>query len=219
MQVFVSWSGGKDSCLALYRALKLGFKVKCLLSMLDEKGFMSRAHGLSREILEAQAKAIGIPIVYGKASWESYENEFKKLVKSLISSMGIEGGVFGDISIQEHKDWVERVCNEVGIKSFELLWKEKYENLLKEFLNNGFKAIIVSAKADLIEEKWIGKSLNQEFIEYLRKKKIDLCGENGEYHTLVLHGPMFKHFLKILESEKVMKDKYCVLRILKFLLV
>lgn len=215
MRVFVSWSGGKDSCLALYRALKAGFKIEFLFSMLGEDGLTSRSHGLRKEVLDAQAKAIGIPIVYGKASWDAYEEEFEKVIKDL-RSLGIEGGVFGDINLQEHKDWVEKVCKDAKIKAFEPLWDEKYETLLNEFIGNGFEAIIVSTKADFISAKWVGHPFDWKFIEYLRSQDLDLCGEKGEYHTLVTYGPIFQRRMKILESRKAVKDDRWILEILKF---
>ncbi|MCP8317312.1 MAG: diphthine--ammonia ligase [archaeon] len=215
MQVFFSWSGGKDSCLALYRALKAGFNVKFLFNMLSENGLRSRSHGLRKEILDAQAKAVGIPIIYGKASWEAYEDEFKKIIRNL-RGLSVEGGVFGDINIQEHRDWVEKVCSDAGVKAFEPLWGEKYEILLNEFISKGFEAVVVNTKADLIGEEWIGRPFDWEFIGYLRSRDIDLCGEKGEYHTLVTYGPMFKQRIEILESRRTVMDGRWILDVLKF---
>ena len=214
MNVFVSWSGGKDSCLALYKALKEGLKVGYLFTMLNEDGLRSRGHGLRKEVIEAQAKAIQIPIIYGKATWDSYEDEFKRVIRDL-KNRGIEGGVFGDLDFQENRDWVEKVCSEVGLQVYEPLWKLKYEIVLTEFINRGFEAIIVSAKSDLIDSNWTGHPLNWDFIDFLRSRKIDLCGENGEYHTLVTNGPIFKHHLKILESREMEKNDRWLLDILK----
>lgn len=83
MNVFISWSGGKDSCLALYKALKTGFKVEYQFTMLNEDGFRSRGHGLRKEVIEAQAKAILIPVIYGNATWDSHKAEFKRVMKNL----------------------------------------------------------------------------------------------------------------------------------------
>ena len=163
MNVFVSWSGGKDSCLALYKALKTGFKVKYLFTMLNEDGLRSRGHGLRKEGIEAQAMAIQIPIIFGKATWDSYEDEFKRGIEDL-KNRGIEGGVFGDLDFQENRDWVDRVCSEVGLQVYEPLWKQKYEIVLTEFIDRGFEATIVSAKSDLIDSNWIGHPLNWDFI-------------------------------------------------------
>jgi uncharacterized protein (TIGR00290 family) len=218
MRVFISWSGGKDSCLALHRTLRTDLKVEFLFSMFGEEGIRSRGHGLRKEIIKAQSKALGIPIIYGNASWDDYEVEFKRVMKKL-KEKGIEGGVFGDIDLQEHRDWVERVCSEVELKAFEPLWNQKYEMLLKEFIQSGFEGIIVSAKADLINENWIGHPLNWEFIEYLKKQNIDLCGEDGEYHTLTTNGPIFQRRIEILATKKVMKADRWFLEIEKFNLV
>ena len=218
MRVFVSWSGGKDSCLALYRALKAGLKVGCLLNMLNEEGSRSRSHGLPKRILDAQSEALRVPIVYGKASWGNYEEEFKRILASL-KSMGIDGGVFGDINLQEHRDWVERVCDEVGVKAFEPLWNEAYERLIGEFLGSGFQALIVGARADLIGEEWVGKPYDQKFVEYLKERDLDLCGEKGEFHTLVTYGPIFKRRIRILEAGKRVKEGRRFLEILRFSLV
>ncbi len=218
MRVFVSWSGGKESSLALFRALKTGLHVEFLFNMLDEDGLRSRGHGLRKEIIDAQAKAIGIPIVYGRASWEDYEREFKRRIKEL-RNRGIESGVFGDIDFQENRDWVEKVCEEAELDVFEPLWKQKYENLLMEFINNGFEAKIISVKSDLIHDDWIGHPLNWEFIDYLRSREIDLCGENGEYHTLVTNGPFFQRRIEIVASKKVVKDDRLLLEIEDFNLI
>ena len=214
MRVFVSWSGGKDCSLALYRALGMGLEIGCLLSMLDENELRSRGHGVGLEVLEHQALALGIPLVCGRARWETYEEEFKRIAREL-KMEGYGGAVFGDINIDEHKRWVEQVCSEVGIKAFEPLWGESYENLLAEFFNNGFEAVIINAKADLISEEWIGRPFSREFLAYLRRKGIDLCGERGEYHTLVVYGPPFKHRLKIVEARKILHNNRWILQISK----
>lgn len=214
MKVFVSWSGGKDSSLALHRALKMGLKVGCLFTMLSEDGLRSKTHGVERNTLESQALALKIPLVCGKATWETYEVEFKRIVGKL-KMKGYGGGVFGDINLSEHRHWVERVCNEVGIKSFEPLWGEKYENLFTEFFGNGFKAIIVNVKANLIDEEWLGRPFNNKFLDYLKRKGIDLYGEGGEYHTLTVYGPLFKQHLKIVEAKKTLQDGHWILKISK----
>ncbi|RLI34354.1 diphthine--ammonia ligase [Candidatus Bathyarchaeota archaeon] len=214
MKVFVSWSGGKDSSLALHRALEMGLEVGCLFSMLDEDGLRSRSHCMERSILESQALALGIPLICGRATWETYEEEFKRVARKLRVE-GYGGGVFGDINLSEHRHWVERVCGEVGIKAFEPLWGEKYENLLAEFFSNKFEAIIINVKADLISGEWLGKSFNSDFIAYLKRRGIDLCGERGEYHTLTVYGPPFKQRLKIAEAERILQNGRWILKISK----
>jgi len=215
MKAFVSWSGGKDSCLACYKALKTEVDVSFLLTMLDEEGLRSRSHGLKREVFDVQAKAVEKPIIYKEASWENYEEKFKEAVNQL-KVLGVEAGVFGDVCLPEHKNWVERVCNETGIKALEPLWNKPYEELLNEFFSYGFEAVIISIKSNLINEEWLGKSFNEEFINYLKGIKVDLLGENGEYHTLVTYGPIFKKRIEITKSRKVqVNNEYSILSIIK----
>lgn len=213
MHTFVSWSGGKDSCLAYCRALKLGLDISFLFTMLEENGLRSRSHGVPVEVLKQQAESLGVPIVFGKASWKEYEGEFRKVLKELKHSEGVEGGVFGDINLPEHKAWVEKVCNGVGVSAFEPLWNENYEKLFSEFLDSGFEAIIVNVKAGLVGEEWLGQRISWEFRDHLKNLKIDLFGENGEYHSLTVYGPTFKKRIRILKSQKTFRDGYCFLDI------
>lgn len=214
MRVFVSWSGGKDSCLAHYRALRAGLSPSFLLTMLDEEGAMSRSHGVKAQALGAQAKAMGIPIVYARTSWEDYERKFLEAAGRL-KALGVEGGVFGDASLREHKEWVERACAKVGIRAFEPLWGESYEKLLNELLESGFEAAVVSVKEGLISEDWLGRKVDRAFIEALKKGGVDLLGENGEYHTLVTYGPTFKKRVKVRWGGKLRSEGRLVLEVLE----
>ncbi|RLI28201.1 MAG: ATP pyrophosphatase, partial [Candidatus Hecatellales archaeon] len=108
---------------------------------------------------------------------------------------------------------------EVGIKAFEPLWNEAYEKLIGEFLDSGFQALVVSARADLIGEEWVGKPYDQKFVKYLKERNLDLCGEKGEFHTLVTYGPIFKRHIRILEAVKKVREEHCFLEILRFSLV
>ncbi|MFH0796518.1 MAG: diphthine--ammonia ligase [Candidatus Omnitrophota bacterium] len=220
MKAFVSWSGGKDTSLALYKAKKIhNLEVKYLLNMVSEDGMRSRSHGLGSELLKIQAQAMGIPIVQRKTTRQDYEEEFKKAVASFVKE-GVRAGVFGDIDFQEHRDWIERVCKEVGIKPILPLWKEKREDLLKEFIDVGFRATVVTTQAGLLGKEWLGREVNQKFVEDLRlSDNVDLCGEKGEYHTFVYDGPMFKKRIEITKSAPRYKKKRWFLDILKWRIV
>jgi len=128
-------------------------------------------------------------------------------VQSLIPS-GVEGMVFGDIYLQEHKDWVERVCGDLGIQAIEPLWGKSTEEILSSFIDDGLEAVIVSAKSKLIDKDWIGRRVDKAFMEYLKRKSIDICGENGEYHTLVTDGPIFNRRIQLIESRAISRDNY-----------
>lgn len=216
-KAFISWSGGKETSLACYRAMQnKNLKVEYLVNMVSEDGKRSRSHGLSSALLRAQSDALGIPIIQRKTTWENYEGVFKKAVSEL-KKEGIKIGIFGDIDLQEHREWIERVCREVGVKSLLPLWKEDREELLKEFIRIGFKAIVVATKADLLGKEWLGRQIDEELIKDLKKVNgVDLCGEKGEYHTFVIYGPLFKKQIKITKNKKVLRKNHWFLEILEW---
>jgi len=202
MKVFASWSGGKECALATYKAISQGHEVLYLLNFISEDGERSRSHGIKAGVLALQAEAIGIPLIQVKTSWENYEENFKKVVREL-KDKGIEGGVFGDIDLQEHRDWVERVCGEVGIKAFLPLWQVRPEELIDEFLRLEFKAMVVATRLD---ESLLGKVLNKALVRQIIKLGSHPCGESGEYHTFVTAGPIFRRALKITKGERERRD-------------
>ncbi len=212
-KAFVSWSGGKDSCLAYYRAANNGLNVCYLLNMATEDGMRSRSHGLSREVLGIQSEAMGIPLVQGKTTWDGYEEEFCKILLSL-NEQGITDGIFGDIDLDIHREWVERVCSKCGITAHLPLWMEDQSKLLKEFIDSGFKAVIVAVDAAVMGEEWLGRQVDFRLLSYLAEtNKITPCGEAGEYHTLVTGGPFFKKELEIVGAEKISRDNHWFLDI------
>lgn len=219
-KAFVSWSGGKETSLACYKAMQdKNLGVKYLLNIVSEDGKRSRSHGLDSSLLRAQADVMGIPIIQKRTTWEGYEGIFKEAVSGL-KKEGIKTGIFGDIDLQEHRDWVERVCREIGIKPLLPLWKEDREKLLKEFIRAGFKAIVVATKADLLGKEWLDRRINEEFIKDLKRLgDVDLCGEKGEYHTFVFDGPLFKKRIEITKSEKVLRGEHWFLEILEWKLL
>jgi len=216
-QVFASWSGGKDCCLACYRAIISGLDVRYLANTITEDGQRSFSHGILAEVIRAQAQAIGIPLMQRRTTGEAYEAEFVKMLRTF-KQEGIEGGVFGDIDFNAHREWIERVCQEANIIPHLPLWLESQDKLMREFIDSGFEAIVIAAKADLFGEEVLGQKVNMDFIKQLEQlrqtKGITLCGEAGEYHTLVIDGPIFKKRLEILKTRKVLRDSVRFLEIL-----
>jgi len=209
-QVFASWSGGKDCCLACYRAGKNGLKVRYLANTVTEDGERSCSHGLSAKVIQLQSQAIGIPLVQRPTTGDSYEAEFTSMLRTF-KQEGIEGGVFGDIDFNAHREWIERVCRKANITPHLPLWDESQDKIMQEFIDSGFEAIVVAAKTDLFDEEVLGQKIDGNFIkrlEGLRKSKgITLCGEAGEYHSLVIDGPLFQKRMEILEANKVLRDE------------
>lgn len=219
MKAFISWSGGKETSLSCYRAIKAKeIEVAYLLNMISEDGKYSRSHGVGSHLMRSQAKAIGIPLIQVKTSWQDYEENFKKAISNF-KKKRIEAGIFGDVDLQEHRDWIERVCNELEIRPILPLWKEEREKLLQEFIQAGFKAVVVALSANSLGREWLGRKIDKEFIETLKiRNNFDLCGERGEYHTFVLDGPLFKKKIKFLKTKKVKKDNHWFLNISQYYL-
>jgi len=205
----VSWSGGKDSYLALHRAAA-SFDIQALITMFTEDGTRSRSHGLRPEVLARQARLLNLPLVSGRGSWETYEKEFKRHLRELARS-GFSHVIFGDIFLDEHKAWVERVCSECSLQAVEPLWEEPTTELLREFLATGAQARIVATKAALLDEKWLGTNLCKEMLSTFETLGVDACGERGEYHTLVFTSPRMSSPLELREIARLMHDGYWML--------
>jgi diphthine-ammonia ligase len=215
-RIFVSWSGGKDGCLALYRAKSSGMDVRYLANMVSEDGQRSRSHGIRAEVIKKQAEATGVPIVQQPTTDENYEASFVTMLEGF-KSEGIGGGVFGDIDFQPHREWVEKVCRKADLTAYLPLWNESQQKLMEEFIDAGFKAVVIAVKAELLGKEVLGKVVDRKFITYLagQDKNITICGEAGEYHTLVIDGPIFKKQLEIVRSEKITRGEHHFLEILE----
>ncbi len=210
---FCSWSGGKDSCLALHRAIIKGGRPACLLTMLAEGGQKSRSHGLPLQVLQNQARSLGIPLAVRSASWEEYTPVFAEVLREF-KSREIDHGVFGDIDIADHLHWVESVCKPIGIKPYHPLWQQPRKQLLTDFLEAGFKATIVVVQASKLDKSFLGRELSAAVLEEIEAEGADAAGENGEYHTVVTDGPIFSTPVTIKLGEPFEEEGYWFLNVL-----
>jgi uncharacterized protein (TIGR00290 family) len=211
-----SWSGGKDSCFACYKALQTGYKITHLLNFISKEYKRVSFHGIEARLIKTQSELAGIHLLQKETTPNNYESEFKDAVKSLAHNE-IKGMIFGDIYLEEHKQWVERVCKELGLDPIEPLWERNAEELIQDFINNGFHAVVVSGQAKFIDKQWIGQPVNRDFMDYLKTKSdVDICGEKGEYHTFVVAGPLFKGKIEITETEVISRNGYWFLDIKDF---
>jgi len=213
MKVVSLWSGGKDSCFACYQAIALGYEVLALFNFTQVDGEESLSHGLPSEVILEQAELTGIPIVQKAMPKEAYRDEFKRLITEWKNKVGIGGIVFGDIYLQEHKDWIDRVCRELDVEAILPLWGRDTKELILEIINSGFEAMVVSTRAELLGKEWLGRKIDHEFIEEL-SPEIDPCGEKGEYHTFVYDGPIFKKPVEFVTGKKILKNNYCFLELI-----
>jgi len=208
MRVAVLVTGGKDSALALYRALKQDFEVKHLVTMIPQREDSWMFHSVNIHLTDLFAEAVGIPLVKSETTGIK-EMELKDL-KELLATLDIEGVVSGAILSNYQKERIDRICRELGLESIAPLWHENPMNLLKEMISLDFEAIIVGVYAYGFDESWLGKGIDSATISDLARLnteyQVSLVGEGGEYETLVLDASFFTKRIRLLEVEKVWED-------------
>ncbi len=197
MKVAALWTGGKDSALACYKVMQK-HDVEYLVTYIWD--IRSRAHPFS--IMKAQSEAVGIPFQWSKLR-PPYDKSYREDILVLKNEYGIEAVVTGDISYVDayHGNWIDEVCKGTGVQVLKPLWELDRQSILDELLSNGFKAIFSCVKEPWMTESWLGRTLDEhsvkEMQEIHRTTGLDLCGENGEYHTMVLDAPYFAETLTI----------------------
>lgn len=200
----MSFSGGKDSILALYRMIKKGYEPIALLTTVKKNQEKSWTHGLGKEFLHRISKSLDIPILLVECDVNEYERKFEEaLIKA--KDMGATMCVFGDIDIELHKKWDVDRCKNAGIKAELPLWQQNREDLVYEFIDSGFTTIINKVNLKYMGIEFLGKELNREIIDDIKSTGSDACGENGEYHTFVVDGPLFKNRIDF-TNEGIVKD-------------
>lgn len=208
MNFLTSWSGGKDSCYAMMQAVQQGFVPKVLLNMMNENGKISRSHGLPLSILNQQAQKMQLPLEAVPATWGDYEAKFIAVLKKLKAKYDLDAAVFGDIDLQPHKDWEDKVCEAASLKAILPLWQQDRIVLVNEMLESGIETMIVSCNT-LMGESYLGKILTKELAQELKEKGIDPCGENGEFHTLVVNCPLFSETITLPKFTTKTYNDYC----------
>lgn len=185
---FLSWSGGKDSYMALETAIDEGYRITHLLTMFDETGLRSRSHAVKRELIERQASALGLELVTANASWADYESVFVETISGFANS-GIEFGIFGDIYLNEHREWEEKVCQKAGLTAVLPLWEQDTTRLAHRFFEHG-RSIVICVDGKFLGAEHCGREYSAKFLDEL-PSGVDPCGENGEFHTFVFDGKLF----------------------------
>ncbi|HTZ11439.1 MAG TPA: diphthine--ammonia ligase [Candidatus Margulisiibacteriota bacterium] len=211
-----SWSSGKDSCLALYKAMEEGCKVDYLFNFISFEYGRVSFHGTDKKLVELQSEALGIPLMQRVTTKDNYEEIFTKTLLEL-KEKGITHIIRGDIHLIDLSDWVENICAKAGMKVVSPLWNKPTESLLKELIDLGFKAVITSAQIAKIGEGWAGRLIDKKLMEELKLiKGIDICGEYGEYHSFVYDGPNFNKRINILKTDKVKINDFWFLDIQEY---
>ena len=176
-----------------------------MITMFDEAAARSRSHGLRPEILDAQADRLGLRRVIGRCTWQTYDAEFSGALAQ-VKADGVTHVVFGDILFDEHRAWAEAQCAAHGLTAVEPLFGTPTPALFDEWTASGADAIIVTARAEFLEESWLGRPLRREMRGELERLGVDLCGERGEYHTAVTNSPLFSAPIDVVQGERVLRS-------------
>ncbi len=191
--------------MALHHALRQGAEPGLLVTMLTEGGERSRSHGLHRVLLEAQAAALGVPISFAAATWAGYEEALRQ---ELIGAAhrGLRTGIFGDIDIERHRDWVESIASSAGTRAHLPLWQRSRDSLMRELLDLGFRAVIVAVRDRVLPPSLLGETIDASMLHRFEAAGVDLAGENGEFHTFLTDGPIFSHPVAFAVGERSLRD-------------
>ncbi|MBN4072145.1 diphthine--ammonia ligase [Flavobacteriales bacterium AH-315-E23] len=205
-----NWSGGKDSSICLYKVVQAeSFEIATLLTTVSEKYQRISQHGVRVELLEAQADSLGLKLhkamVPEWPTMESY-NELMAQTLQLYKDKGIDVSIFGDIFLEDLRKYREEKLAEAGFRGVFPLWKIPTDELAREFIELGFKAVIVCVDENHLDESFAGREFDEELLRDL-PDKVDPCGEHGEFHTFVYEGPIFKNPI-LFEIGEVVYRKY-----------
>lgn len=204
----MNWSGGKDSALALYKALAEGVPVAALVTSVNTVTGRISMHGVRRELLEQQAAAIGLPLytieLPEMPGMQAYEDAVHKIHEQL-KEQRFTHGVFGDIFLQDLKKYRQELLAKDGLECLFPIWKMDTKDLLQQFIEAGFKAIIVCVNSAYLDQSFCGRMLDKSFLNHL-PSNIDTCGENGEYHSFVFDGPFFFKPIHFKKGEVIFKE-------------
>ncbi|MBJ2124276.1 diphthine--ammonia ligase [Flavobacterium sp. IB48] len=189
-----NWSSGKDSALALYKILQnKDFKIECLLTSVNKQYQRISMHGIRLELLQNQAESIGIPLkileVPEMPTMEVYEQVMTKTLTELKQN-GIRYSIFGDIFLEDLREYRENQLAKIGLKGVFPIWKIPTQDLIQEFISLSFKTIVVCVNEKYLDKSFVGRVIDQDFINDL-PENVDVCGENGEFHTFTFDGPIF----------------------------
>ena len=202
----INWSGGKDCTLALHHILNSNeYEVVTMLTTLSQEHNRISMHGVRRELLDAQVASIGIHHETISLPTTTDMTTYDLLMRQLLDqqkSRGVTHSIFGDIFLEDLKAYRDSKLSQVGMKGVYPLWKRKSSELLTEFISLGYKAVITCANAELLDESWVGRIIDENFIKDL-PRGVDPCGENGEFHTFVFDGPVLQYPVRFHLGEKI----------------
>ena len=209
--MLMSWSGGKDSCFALHDILRgHDYRVAALLTTVTRDYDRISIHGVRRELLERQAASLGLPLhqvsISKDASNEEYETRMGEAL-SVYYRQGINSIVFGDLFLEDIRAYREAFLARHNMKGLFPIWKRDTTCFIKEFIELGFKAVVTCVDSSVLDKSFAGRMIDEDFITSL-PPGVDPCGENGEFHSFVFDGPIFKEAIAFSTGETVLRRSF-----------
>jgi uncharacterized protein (TIGR00290 family) len=209
--ILVSWSGGKDSCLALYELKKLkAFDIAGLITTVTEDYDRVSMHGVRRVLLERQADVMGLPLHQVLISKDATNVEYEERMAAALSKyaqVGVDSIAFGDLFLQDIRAYREQFLERLQMKPMFPVWQRNTSEFVRDFVGLGFKAVITCVNAQLLDESFAGRMIDNDFLQAL-PDHVDPCGENGEFHTFVFDGPLFTEPVEFSLGERVLRGTF-----------
>ncbi|MCD9022190.1 adenine nucleotide alpha hydrolase [Cohnella sp. NL03-T5] len=182
--------------MTLDRLVRAGYEVVCLLTTVPQEIGRTFGHGEKLELIRAQAEALSLPLEFIACTFETYTDDYISALQGFKDQYGLEAIAFGDLFLEEHKEWGTGVAEAVGVEALYPLWMKPdgTRDALKTFVDSGFKAVVIRVSDRALSEEWLGREVDQAFYDdIVRERQVCPMGEGGEYHTFVYDGPLFKH--------------------------
>lgn len=209
MKFAMCYSCGKDSTLALHKMLEQGHQPVCLVTMVNRQAGRSYFHGADETMLQCYEQALGLPLIGCPTDGPGYQAVLEAGLAQA-KEMGAQGVCFGDIDIEQNRQWEQQRCQAVGLEACFPLWQQGRQELVFQLLALGYQCLIKTVDRRLLPASLAGQLLSRDTLEQMRRAGVDLCGENGEYHTLAIDGPVFRHPLPFQVGQILELEHYAV---------
>ena len=211
-RVILSWSSGKDSAWTLYQLQQQNVEVVALLTTFNEAFDRVAMHGTRRALIDAQAEAAGVPLLPVQLPWPCSNEDYEAIMTNALQTMREEFSpthvAYGDLYLEDIRDYRIEQMADTGIDLLFPIWGQQTGDLARSMVAAGLKATLTCVNPKQIPREFAGREFDNDFLDAL-PEEVDPCGENGEFHSFVHAGPMFKHDLKVATGEVVERDGFC----------
>jgi diphthine-ammonia ligase len=205
-RIVVSWSGGKDGCMTLHTLIEQGYEVISLVTTVPQELERTFGHGERTEMIRLQGEALGIPVHFIECTFDSYTDKFIEAIQYLKQQYHISAIAYGDLYLDGHRQWGEKVAEAAGVVALYPLWTKEEAALeaLRNYVKSGYQAVVIRVRDDVLDESWLGRQIDQSFLRDIQKTASCPMGESGEYHSYVYDGPLFAKKIQ-LEGEELIQ--------------